>query len=94
MVIHGVAVIVHEIVTVDVIHKAVAVIVHTIPGSLAQIDPHVLREVFVRVVDSRVDNRHNGTRTSGGNVPGFRSVDVRVGGSPRSGRYCSAPTNP
>src|SRR5205823_1115186 len=45
-------------------------------GDLALVEPDIRVQVGVRVVDARVDHRHDRLHRSGGRVPGGGGVDV------------------
>src|SRR5262249_6882742 len=70
VVVHGIAVVIHRVDPVDVIHVSVAVIVDTVARDLAGIAPHVGREVRVRVVCSGIDvHDHDAATARGDGVP-------------------------
>ena len=77
--VHRVGVVGLEVVAVDVVDEPVAVVVDAVAGDLAGVDPDVVLQVRVQVVDTRVDNRHDDVGTAGGDVPGLGGVDVGVG---------------
>src|SRR5262249_41596793 len=47
-------------------------------GNLTLVDPDVLIEVGVPVVDARIDDGDDVLRAAGGDIPGFRRVEVGV----------------
>ena len=79
MVIHWVAVVVDEVVPVDIIDKPVAVVVDTVPGDLARIRPDVRHQVGVRVVNASIDYANDNVDTACGDIPCFGRVNVRIG---------------
>jgi len=81
VVVHGVAVVVDEIVPVHVVHEPVAVVVDAVPGDFTRVGPDVGRQVGVCVVDARIDHAHDDLAAAGGDVPGLGRVDVGVVGS-------------
>ena len=76
VVVEGISVAVREVVAVDVVHVAVAVVVQAVVGDLAGVGPHVGHEVGVRVVDTRVDHSDLEVRVAGEDVPGLHGVNV------------------
>ena len=79
VVVHRVAVVVDEVVAVDVVDEAVAVVVDAVAGDLAGVGPDVGGQVGVGVIDAGVDDGDDDAAAAGGDVPGFRGVDVGVG---------------
>ena len=59
-----IAVIVGEIVTVDIIDVAVAVIINSVSRYFSFVYPHVRRQVFVVVFDTLVDYGYDDIRNS------------------------------
>ena len=70
VIVHRIAIIVDEIVAVDVVDEPVTVVVDTVSGDLAGVGPNVGRQIGVSVVDAGVDHRHHNTAASSGDVPG------------------------
>ena len=56
VVVHRVAVVVDEIVAVDVVDKAVAVVVHAVARNLTRVLPGIGSKVAMGVVDAGVDD--------------------------------------
>jgi len=79
VVVHRIAVVVEEVVAVNVVNVTVAVIVHAIARDLAGIGPYVLREVGVVVVDACIDDRDHNVGRPGLDVPRRGGVDVGIG---------------
>ena len=79
VVVHRVAVVVDEVVSVDVVDEPVAVVVDSVSGNLAGVGPDVGGQIDVIVVHARVDHSDHDVAASGGDVPGFCRVDVGVG---------------
>src|SRR5262249_38854679 len=79
VVVHRVRVIVGEVVPVDVVAVAVAVVVDAIARDLARVGPDVRGQVRVVVVDAGVNHGDDGVAGAGAGVPGLRGVDVGVG---------------
>ena len=73
-----IAVPVGEVVAVDIVDVAVAVVIQAVAGNLARIDPHVIDQVRMGVIDSGVDDAHHDI-VAGLNVPGLGRVDIGIG---------------
>ena len=80
VVVPGIAVVVDEIVAVIVVDVAVAVVVDAIVRDLARVHPHVLGEVRVVVIHTRIDDADDDVG-AGLDIPGLGRVDVGVGGA-------------
>ena len=78
VIVHRIAVVTHEIVTVDVVHIPVAVVIQAVAGDLAGIDPDVGLEVGMEVVNARVDDGHPDGSGVGYHGPRLRGADVVV----------------
>ena len=78
VVVDRVAVVVHKVVAVDVIHEAVPVVVHAIGGDFARVGPNIGGQVGMVVINARVDDSHHHAGAAGRQVPCFGSVDVGV----------------
>ena len=72
-------VVVGEVVAVDIVDVAVAVIVELVARDLAGVGPQVVAKVRVVHVDALVDHGHHRVGAAGGRVPRLRRVDVGVG---------------
>ncbi len=81
VVVHGVAVVVVGIHTVDVVDVAVGVVVDAVAGDLAGIRPGIGREVGVRVVDTGVDHGDHDIGRTVEHAPALGRVDVSVRGT-------------
>ena len=62
-----------------VIHEPIAVVVDAVACSLARIHPHAVRQVGMRVVHSRIDNRDHHARRIRADVPRFGRIDIGIG---------------
>ena len=78
MVVEGVTVLVDEVVTMDVVDIPVAVVVDPVVGHLCRIDPDVVDQIRVGIVDAAIDHPHHHGGRAGGEVPGFQRVDIRI----------------
>ena len=78
VVVHRIAVVVHEVVSVHIVHEAVGVIVHAVTGDLARVGPDVAGQIDVGPIDSSVDDAHHDRATAGGAIPGFWGIDVGI----------------
>ena len=68
LVVHGIAVVVHRVDAVHVIHVPVAVIVDAVAGDFEDVPPDVRGEVRMRVVDAGVDVADDDAAVAGGEV--------------------------
>ena len=59
VVVHRIAVVVDEIVAVNVVDEAVAVVVFAVAGDFVGVRPDVRRKVAMGVVDAGVEHRHH-----------------------------------
>jgi hypothetical protein len=73
-------VVVGEVVAVDVVHVAVAVVVRAVAGDLAGVGPDVVPEVRVVDVHALVDHAYHDVRATGGHIPGLGHVGVSIRG--------------
>ena len=78
VVVHRVAVVVDEIVAVDVVDKAVAVVVHAVARNLTRVLPGIGSKVAMGVVDAGVDDSDHDIPRTGGDIPRFECVDIGV----------------
>ena len=79
-------VIVAEIVTVDIVHESVSVIIY--PGLSMQlflIGPHIGSKVVMGIFDSRIVDGYDYLRDSGRDPPGRQQPDVGTGFFPGDG---------
>ena len=88
--IHRVAVAVGEVVAVDVVDVAVAIVVDSVAGDFTRVGPDVLHQVRMRVVDAGIDNADDNI-AAGLDVPGLGGVDIRIGSAARLARVAEAP---
>ena len=71
-----------KVVTVHVVHIAIAVVVQPVIRDLAGIRPQVAHDVRVRQVQPRVNDRHhNFVARWPGQAPGTEKTNIRVGGT-------------
>lgn len=59
VIVHGVSGVGQEVEAVDVIDVAVLVVVDAIVGDLARVRPHIALEVWVCVVNARINDTHD-----------------------------------
>ena len=75
-VVNRIAVVVEKIPAIDVIHKSVCVVIDTVSGDLAGIDPSVCRKILMRIEHARVDVRDHHARAARRQIPCGRSRDL------------------
>src|SRR5262249_9210453 len=75
---HRVTVVVDEVVTVDVVHVPVAVVVDAVPRDLVRVAPDVGDQVRVVVVHAAVEHGDEDVGRAGGDLPRLGGVDVGV----------------
>ena len=83
VVVHRVAVVVRKVVSVNVVHEAVAVVIDAVAGNLARIGPDVGGQVGMAVVDAGVDHAHNDRAAARRDIPSLWGVDVGIDRAPR-----------
>ena len=88
--VHRIAIVVGEVVAVDIVHVAVTIVVDAVAGDFARIGPDVLHQIGMRVVDPRVDDA-NEDIGAGLNAPRLGRIDIGISGFRRSGPCCSGP---
>ena len=76
IVIHRIAVAVHCIDAVDIIHIPIAIIVHTITGNFARVHPHLPGQVLMCITNTRIDHGHNHLGRSSGRIPCSRCPQI------------------
>ena len=76
VVVHGIGIVVDEVPTVDVVDEPVAVVVEAVAGNLAGVGPHVVDQVGVEVIQSRVDDAHLDVLVARVGVPSQRRLDL------------------
>ncbi len=91
VVVHRVVVVVAEVPAADVVDEAVAVVVDAVAGDLAGVDPDVVGQVRVGVVDPGVDYRHDDVSASREEIPRVDSGDVCARYSAGEPRVVQAP---
>ena len=75
VVVHRIAVVVDEIVAVNVVDEAVAVVVVAVAGDFVGVRPDIRRQVAMGVIDAGVEHGHHDLGASGADVPGIGRVD-------------------
>ena len=88
--VHRIAVIVGEVVSVDIVDVSVAVVINVVAGDLSRVGPDVRDQIGVRVVDTGVDYTHHDAAT-GLDVPGFNRIDIGIVGSTALSRIMQSP---
>ena len=78
MVVIRITIIVDEVVAVDIVDVAIAIIVDSIPRDFAGIHPHVGGEVLMIPVHTRVDDTNDNRPCSSRNVPRFGSINIDI----------------
>ena len=91
VVVHRIVVVVGEVPSPHVVHEAVAVVVDPVVGDLAGIDEDVRRQIGMRVVDARVDDRHEDARRSSEDIPSMDGANVGARGSTRLADVAQTP---
>ena len=76
--VHRVGITSGKVPAVDVVDVAVAVVVDAVTWNLAGVHPDVVGQVFVGVVNARVDHGDDDTPGAGRDIPGLGSIDVGV----------------
>src|SRR5262245_50350447 len=74
VIVHRIAVVVDEVVAVDVAGESVL--------ARVRIDPHVRGQIGMRVINSAVDDGDDGVAGPGGDVPRRRGTNVTAGAVP------------
>ncbi len=62
----------------DIVHNAIEIIVNPIIWGFTWIDPHVARNILMRVTNTRVDDSHHHVLGTGCDIPGKIGVDVSI----------------
>ena len=92
LVVHRIPVAVGEIVAVDVIDVAVAVIILApLAAQFGGVDPHVGGQVGMIVIHARIDHGDDRVAAAGGGLPGLGRIDVGVGGASGLSRIVQSP---
>ena len=72
-----VGVVIHKIVSIDIIYESVAVVIDAVSGNLARVHPHVGGQVGIGIAYAFVHHGHNDIRVTAGQVfPYILHVDV------------------
>ncbi|OQB91326.1 MAG: hypothetical protein BWX84_01441 [Verrucomicrobia bacterium ADurb.Bin118] len=82
VIIHRIARTLGGIDAVHVIHVTVFVIVNAVSGNFPRIDPHLRRQVLVRITDAGVNHRHNDIGGPGRYIPRALRINVRAQHAP------------
>ncbi|MNK96942.1 hypothetical protein D3C87_1172540 [compost metagenome] len=67
----------NKVPTNHVIDIAIAVIVDSVIWNFLRVSPKIWQQVFVRVVNARVDHSHDHVWVSASHFPGFRDANVQ-----------------
>ena len=70
-----------KIIAMDVINVAVVIVINAVARNFAGVRPHVIDQIRMGVIDSRIDHADNHLLTTRLNIPGFNSIDVRIDGA-------------
>ena len=76
--IHRLAVVGAKIVAEDIVHKSIAVVIDPVIGDLSRILPHVGSQIRMIVGDAGVDHPNDHVGAAGGDIPGFRRIDINI----------------
>ena len=74
----GVIVIVGKIPAIDIVDISVSIIIDTVSGDLTGVDPDVGRQIRMVDIAAGVYDGDDDICTSGGDIPGVRSVHVNA----------------
>jgi len=77
-IVERVIVIVEKVPPNRIVDVAVVVVVDAVSRYLSVVRPDVVGEIFVPVVDTRIENGHHDIAASGGGRPGLECVDVGI----------------
>ena len=80
LVVHGIGIIIVSINPIDVVDIAVAVIIFTVGRDFLGVFPHVDLQVLVVVIHPGIDDPDYDITGPGLFVPGFRGIDISIGG--------------
>src|SRR5688572_19130208 len=85
MIVDGVVIVVAEVPSIAVVNQLIGslVVSRTIESAFAWVDPHVSREIGVRVLDSGINHADLDERGSRLNFPCLGSINIRVSGTTR-----------
>src|SRR5262245_35686269 len=83
VIIHWIRVVIPGIDAITVIDITIAVIVDPVIVAVSRIAEHVGRQIWVIIINSRIDHGYDHVTASGGVVPGFRCIDIGVRGPAR-----------
>ena len=78
MIVHRIAVVVDEVIAVDVVDVTVHVVVDAVARDLTGVDPHVRSQVGMRVIHAGVDDGHDNVGRSGRDVPRLGRINVSI----------------
>jgi hypothetical protein len=82
MVIQGITCHCDRIDSINIIHKAVPVIINTITRCFSRILPQISHKIRVVVVNTRIDDCDNDAGRSCGDIPSCRGIDIHIRDSP------------
>ncbi len=79
IVIHWVAVVIDEIIPVDVIDIPIVIIIHPRrPIQLCLIHPHIIVDISMGIIHTRINDGHYHVRTARENIPRLGRINVRI----------------
>ena len=79
VIVHRILVIANTVPTVYIINIAVAVIVKTVVGNFCGVDPNIIAEVKVSIINARINNRHYNIAATAGVLAVLRPTVRNVG---------------
>ena len=79
VIIHRIRIVIGKVISVNVVHVAIFVIIETVTGNFAAVDPHVIAQIGMVVIHTGIKDRNDGSTCSGERIPRFWRVDIRVG---------------
>ena len=78
VVVHGIAVVIEEVVAVHIVDQTIVVVVNAVVGDFPGIRPHVSGKILVAIVDARINHRHHNIDRAGRPVPRFHSINIGI----------------
>ena len=77
--IHGVTIVAVEVIAVDVIDKAIAIIIDTVTSNFTKVSPHIVGQIRMIPLNALIDDCNNEVGIACLNAPGFHNVHIGVG---------------
>jgi len=74
--VHRIAILVVEIVAVNIIHITIAVVVNAVAGDFARVSPDVIGQVGVGIIHAGVNDGDNDFAAAGIKIPGFGGTNI------------------